>query len=114
MSGPETDVVEPTDAETLTALRGSIAKWEAIANGTGLDLGSSNCPLCQLFFDNPDCRGCPVAAATGEWGCGRTPYEDEWAKIVGWKAKPPYSAEALVAAQHEVDFLKSLLPKEAR
>lgn len=94
--------------ETLEALRGSIAKWEAIVAGTGVDLGAENCPLCRKF--NPDlrddhlddgCQGCPVREYTGENFCRSTPYDacDD----------PPTKTQA----QDELEFLKSLLPKEA-
>src|SRR5262245_41236356 len=32
------------DDETLEALNGSIAKWQAIVGGTGEDEGAENCP----------------------------------------------------------------------
>ena len=35
--------------KTLTALKGSIKKWEKIVAGTGSDNGYQNCPLCALF-----------------------------------------------------------------
>lgn len=92
-------------AETLKALRGSIAKWEGVVAGTIEDKGPSNCPLCQLFIDNDDCAGCPVAAFTGEDGCGDTPYEDYSA------AEGKGDEKAMErAANAEVAFLKSLLP----
>jgi len=40
----------PMDAETMAALKGSIAKWEAIVAGAGKDFGASNCPLCRKFL----------------------------------------------------------------
>lgn len=58
-----------------TAMKGSILKWQGIVDGTKSDLGSLNCPLCKLFFDN-NCAGCPVAIDTGETSCRSTPYED--------------------------------------
>lgn len=100
------------DAVTLTALRGSIAKWRAIVDGTGGDDGSDNCPLCLVF--PLSCRGCPVMKKTGRPGCQATPYlsfaelfyaaDDEW----------PHFAETTkqkAAAQAELDFLISLLPE---
>ena len=42
---------------TLTALRGSIAKWEHVVDGTGEENGARDCTLCQEF---DDCEGCPV------------------------------------------------------
>jgi hypothetical protein len=101
---------KPMDAETLEALRGSIAKWEAIVAGTGMDLGGANCPLCRKFAHKPRCAGCPVVAAVGYHGCTGTPYMDgefHWVEIEeGRKSFQPTHATAC----EELDFLKSLLP----
>lgn len=88
------------DEKTLTALKGSIAKWEAIVAKTGDDKGAKNCPLCQLFNtenhgENECCIGCPVHAHTGKRWCNGTPYRGH---------PTPESSRA------ELDFLKSLLP----
>lgn len=105
------------DERTLTALKGSIAKWEAIVAGTGEDLGSDNCPLCAEFAEVDDdysaCQGCPVYERTKRRGCGGTPYDD-WSRAC-WLADLPRRAETPVlkaAAQAELDFLRSLLPAE--
>lgn len=93
------------DAETLAALKGSIAKWEAIVAGTGREDGPNNCPLCKMFYFKVDCKGCPVRERTGKEACQGTPYEDfVRARNRGW------SGVMADEAQHELDFLKSLLP----
>jgi hypothetical protein len=105
------------DERTLEALKGSIAKWEAIVAGTGLDGASDNCPLCHIFhpdFSNVECDGCPVYERTDNRYCGNTPYV-EWVKAGGRKG---VTVSALgdagkLAAQAELDFLRSLLPAEA-
>jgi hypothetical protein len=99
--------------ETKRALLGSIKKWEDIVAGTGKNLGSSNCPLCQRFGDfdpdNPDLcvrvgereiEPCPVSAKTGKGDCEGSPY------YAYERAPSPETAQA------EVDFLRSLLPAE--
>lgn len=97
------------DAETLEALRGSIAKWHAIAFEGGEDNGYKNCPLCEKFMNDESrfCDGCPVATATGERGCLNTPY-DAWSRAddTGFADTP----EKVALAVAELDFLKSLLP----
>lgn len=94
------------DARTLKALKGSIAKWEAIVAGTGTDEGPRNCPLCVEFWGDY-CKGCPVRDKTGHHGCIGTPYA-EWERADVTAATTP----ALVAlAQAELDFLRSLLPE---
>lgn len=98
--------------ETLEALKGSIKKWEAIVDGTGEDTGANNCPLCQLFAhgDTPlddVCKGCPVEKATGHTSCHNSPYSD-WLATV---CDPEHDQPSLAAAQAELDFLRSLLPK---
>lgn len=93
------------NAKTLTALRGSITKWERIVAGTGTNEGSANCPLCQTFCLPIDdsakkCQGCPVQEKTGEQHCDDTPYYDY------------VENETTENAQRELDFLCSLLPPE--
>jgi hypothetical protein len=95
------------DVETLEALKGSIAKWEAIVDGTGYDAGAINCPLCKVFrrvtADGAKCGACPVKARSGFHGCKGTPYEDVE------RAREPMDEAA--AALAELNFLKSLLPE---
>lgn len=101
--------------DTLEALRGSIKKWEEIVAGTGVDEGYRNCPLCVMFdnYDDPaanhECDGCPVYAKTDVPGCNETPY-DEWVLVKGPTRKAD-TPKRLAAAQRELDFLRSLLPK---
>jgi hypothetical protein len=99
------------DPATLRALRGSIAKWQAIVDGTGEDKGHSNCPLCQMFYDEHNdgqscCAGCPVADATDSTCCVDSPYDD-------WCAAET-DEELKGAALAELAFLRSLLPDEAK
>lgn len=87
--------------ETLTALQGSIKKWEAIVDGTGKDQGGQNCPLCQRF-ETTVCKTlqgeeCPVRIRTGLISCAGSPYA----------SYEPHKPET---AQAELDFLVSLLP----
>lgn len=109
------------DDETLNALQGSIAKWEAIVAGTGEDNGVDNCPLCLVFCNQNNeevedlgCWGCPVAEEVGNTGCCDTPYY-LWSDLTADQefprtAKTPSHKEA---AQNELDFLRSLLPAPA-
>lgn len=99
------------NAEKLEALRGSIAKWQRIATGQGVNNGATDCPLCQLY-NSPlsatsyDCEGCPVKQKTGQIGCKGSPYWKFWeADVPG--ASPGY-LRGLAAAER--DFLISLLP----
>lgn len=98
---------------TLTALQGSIKKWEEIVAGTGEDMGVMNCPLCQEFY-RLQCEGCPVKTRTWQPLCADTPYdewasEDEAAGGTGFATTP----ELVALAQKELDFLRSLLPNQA-
>lgn len=112
------------DKETLEVLEGSISKWEKIVAGTGKDEGTDNCSLCRKFYDleGPEtedgdpfrqemCYGCPVSIASGDIGCGSTPYA-EWSYLVHGSVFPHKAdTEAKkTAAQQELDFLKSLRP----
>lgn len=117
MSNPTSEQMTPVAFE---ALKGSIAKWEAITAGTEDDLGQLNCPLCKIFFHPTryyvSCDGCPVREATGKHSCDDTPYR-AWVKFIAnregydrdakWRVT---DAESRSYAQAELDFLKSLLP----
>lgn len=100
--------------KTLKALRGSIEKWEAIADGTGAEDGHRNCPLCKLFIDD-GCAGCPVRAATGAVSCCKSPY-DRWRNMP--ERNICVTADGFVAAsdrakeiaRDEENFLRSLWP----
>ncbi len=100
------------NAETLAALRGSIAKWRAIVAGTGVDHGVDNCPLCNIFCHGiNNCGGCPVALAALDDGCRKTPYVP-WAALFGGEEFPHRATteRQKAAAQAELDFLISLMP----
>lgn len=104
------------DDRTKEALLGSIAKWEAIVAGHGEDKGVDNCALCQMFWHDR-CKGCPVAAKTGEIHCVGSPY-DAWGGENGEEYTPLNDADEedredfKKLAQAELDFLISLLPPE--
>lgn len=115
------------DEKTLTALQGSIKKWEAIVAGTGYDDGADNCSLCILFIDNgapePEwaqdgCLGCPVALAVGTNGCSKTPYT-KWSGYqsgngrFNGNTRIVFDERSKELAQSELDFLRSLLPSAA-
>lgn len=67
--------------KVAAALEGSIEKWQKIIEGTGVDKGDDNCPLCQLFLKGRNdnvynaCLGCPVSEKTDASHCFFTPYE---------------------------------------
>lgn len=105
------------NAETLTALKASIAKWERNAEAktlAGYKTGPNDCPLCKLYFWR-GCISCPVFEKTGAKGCELSPYEDAWTAYDHWERKPKDAERrdsARAAARDEVAFLKSLLPEE--
>ena len=96
----------------LKALKGSIRKWQRIVAGDGHDEGNDNCPLCKVYFDR-NCKGCPVAKATGEIQCGGTPYDDDWDGGAIFTGVAD-TDERILAAAKELRFLKSLLPQNQR
>ena len=103
------------DAETLTALEESIAHWERIRDGKEAELGTANCALCQTFYD-VRCIGCPVREASRRSSCDDTPYV-HWDTLMRRKYKYcerriAETPDEVAAAQAELDFLRSLLPKE--
>ena len=102
--------------ETLEALKKSIQKWESIERGIGIDLGSRNCALCDIFLAKL-CHGCPVYYFSRRMICNGTPYESwvehQSATHNGNKATyfVAYCPECRDIAKQEVNFLKSLLPE---
>ncbi len=94
----------------LRALKGSIKKWENIVLGKGVDMGTSNCPLCAEFWNKTgSCSGCPVSEKTGKTGCLGTPYDSEF--INKHDRYSSNDSKGVVDALKEVEFLRSLLPK---
>lgn len=102
------------NSETLNALLGSIAKWQAIVDGSGGDRHSKNCALCRVFLDAHDCVGCPVNDVS-KTGCVGTPYS-LWIKhhathlVVGPLKIVEGCEECRLLATTELEFLRSLLP----
>lgn len=69
------------DPATLTALRGSIRKWQGIVDFFEKDGGCHDCPLCKLFHpmrigvkSRLGCVGCPVQAKVDSSYCSNTPH----------------------------------------
>jgi hypothetical protein len=101
-----------TEAE---ALEKSIAKWDSIEAGIGIDRGGDNCELCKKFYlvSKGSCEACPVYAKTGRNFCWGTPYE-MWCAHQGFRHDR--STHPLMAlcpdcrriAKEEADFLRSL------
>ena len=115
------------NAETLAALKASIAKWEKnvrVRKADNVKAGVFECHLCELFnsLETPfgeECVGCPVGAHTGSKFCSGTPYDAALYALRNWdqcdSENIPASRNAFrAAAQAEVDFLRSLLPEGER
>lgn len=102
------------DKKTLRALKGSILKWELIVGGFESNKNGRNCTLCRTLAR---CEDCPVYLHTGIMHCGETPYSEF--VVVAYDLAEYNHGLSLASnkklrrlAQKEVDFLKSLLPKE--
>lgn len=103
------------NAQTLRALRASIAHWKRMAkNGIkGKDEPyAEECALCALFLAE-GCFRCPVFKSTGEEECGHTPYFEardnyEFGKYTG------KDSNFKISARKEVQFLESLLPVKSK
>lgn len=112
------------NTKTRAALRGSITKWEKIVAGVGVDRGTRNCPLCQMFLVKSDtCRGCPVYEKTRKSYCKGSPYED-WDGLflnnrsseqlekslpsIKMNCEEEKYLEAKILAEEELEFLRSL------
>ncbi len=99
------------DKRTLTALKGSIGKWEKIADGSGMDGGRHNCPLCELFNNlETRCNGCPVKMFSGKRFCKNTPYVPWLREKHRMAIDVALTPKLRRLARAELRFLKSLLP----
>lgn len=118
------------DDKTLTALRASIVHWaENVAAKTAakISLGGNDCALCNMFAQRDAsgtlCLKCPVYGHTLHLMCENTPYNSAFFALGKWQRKEYDNAEFVthafdlartewrLAAQAELDFLKSLLPE---
>ena len=102
--------------ETKQAVEDAIElKWKPIVNEGAVDLGTKNCPLCQIFHKEECTRTvkgkkekCPVYVKSGKPFCDGTPYE-EWRKTI---TKAPFvivSPETRKMAEAELKYLEELL-----
>jgi len=76
----------------MTALNGSIEKWNGILKGDINDEGTTNCPLCQIYIR---CEQCIIKICTGQNGCDGIDY-DSWAShqlLTHDSCNPPYTIE---------------------
>ena len=104
------------EPKILTALKGSIDKWQKIIDGKGEDRGGDDCSLCRDIEDS--CDGCPVKKKTGYSQCHGSPYWDWFnhhlTRHEGYFQRSNRCSICKRLAQKELDFLKSLLPKNER
>ena len=106
------------NTRTLRALEDSIKHWEdnvlSAKASEYFRLGANVCPLCRLFNIDREmaCEGCPVKDQTGEAFCRETPYAAVYnARSRFYPGSKP-NQDLIDACEKELDFLKSLLPKE--
>jgi len=92
------------NSQTQEALEKSIDKWKARYKKFDTDLGTRNCPLCDLFY-NKFCKDCPVYEKTGFRSCMKTPY----ITVARFRYVPLLRNWM---AYREYKFLKSLLPEK--
>lgn len=96
--------------QALTALKASIEHWKRMKRDgpKGDDRPYAwECPLCQLFLRRSDgnCNGCPVQSRTGQAFCAGSPFQQ------AFDCFENYTSAWELAAQAEIEFLESLLPK---
>jgi hypothetical protein len=106
------------DPETLEALKGSIAKWERVVTKGTDGTNWMDCPLCDLFWEN-GCMGCPVRDRTKQRVCLGSPFEvyaDLRDTLIEDDEIDPNQVGkhpgVIASAKDELDFLKSLLPRQ--
>jgi len=102
--------------KNIELLKQSIKKWDSIIDGTGVDEGIKNCPLCQEYWEeygSGDCLYCPIREYTGETCCNGTPYTDwdmycyhEYSESLPYKV---FDKKSLSLAEEERDFIQRVL-----
>lgn len=111
------------DQKTRDALEASIKHHEeclAESRPDLIQLGVKSCALCRQFYkydrenNELNCDGCPVKERTGENGCEGSPYEDAFDLMLTWESSEEEADRDRyrAAEQCEIDFLKSLRPKD--
>jgi hypothetical protein len=113
--------------ETIEALKASIKQWEKnvyFAARISLDTNdikvcSKSSPLCVKFLRINGCEKCPVYLKTNRHYCLRTPYSDVRDILDVLNQTPKelsknLQEELVLACEQELNFLKSLLPKEEK
>jgi hypothetical protein len=105
------------NAETLDALKSSIAHWRRMRDDRKCEEGpgATGCALCALFLTEVNkCLGCPVYERTGLPLCRGTPYKEArafwWDRL--WNGRTWDAWQR--AATKEIRFLESLLPKKGQ
>lgn len=90
----------------IEALKGSIRKWQAVANGSEADSSGWDCPCCQAFRH---CVGCPIKDHTGQEHCYGTPYI-AWENYIHQhdKGTRVFDKVSKNLAEEELNFLKRL------
>lgn len=78
----------PTKAEIAEALEYSIKHWkenEVAELPDGASVSCRACALCDLFYYERICVGCPVRNKTGVDLCEESPYGEAEARYWEWK-----------------------------
>ena len=111
----------------LKALKASIEKWKLIAEGKEVSRFGSNCPLCRAcnskkfgctLAEKGKYFPCPVRENTKMPECRGTPWRDFY-RDATWATEEGYALRAVTDiakedARRELEFLESLLPKNAK
>lgn len=94
-------------------LKESIAHWTRMRTDHTISETpfGTDCPLCSRYCKSSygKCEGCPVEEATGQANCAGTPWRV--ASNAWFHALRRNDSAWRKAAQAEIDFLRSLLPR---
>jgi len=94
--------------QKLTAIKGSIEKWDKVSKRKTCGTTRANCPLCSLYFAENSCKGCPIYEKTGQEDCRGTPFKEyvEYSNLE--KYNQDYIPSVNKTARKFRDWLKDL------
>ena len=95
---------------TISALKKSVKHWQENFDADhclDISIYDEDCPLCSIFANDDDCKGCPIRDYTGKPDCRKTPWHHVFMTSYENTADLP-SKKLKNAIKKELTFLENL------